>query len=78
MYSSAFSVLFVGFLIFTLILRFWLANRHVRHVLSNRAAVPAEFAASIPLAAHQKAADYTVAKTKFGLASLLFSSIVLV
>ncbi|MDQ2988798.1 MAG: M48 family metallopeptidase, partial [Pseudomonadota bacterium] len=78
MYSLAFSVLFVGFLIFTLILRFWLANRHVRHVLANRAAVPAEFAASIPLAAHQKAADYTVAKTKFGLASLLFSSIVLV
>ncbi len=78
MYSLAFSVLFVGFFVFTLILRFWLANRHVRHVLANRAQVPAEFAASIPLAAHQKAADYTVAKTRFGLASLLFSSVVLV
>jgi STE24 endopeptidase len=78
MYSLAFSVLFVGFFILTLLLRFWLANRHVRHVLAHRAAVPAEFAASIPLAAHQKAADYTVAKTKFGLASLLFSSVVLI
>ena len=78
MYSLAFSVLFVGFFVLTLILRFWLANRHVRHVLANRAQVPAEFANSIPLAAHQKAADYTVAKTKFGLAALLFSSVVLI
>lgn len=78
MYSLAFSVLFVGFLVLTLILRFWLANRHVRHVLANRAQVPAEFAASIPLAAHQKAADYTVAKTRFALAALLFSSVVLI
>ncbi|MBC7455354.1 MAG: M48 family metallopeptidase [Massilia sp.] len=78
MYSLAFSVLFVGFFILTLVLRFWLANRHIRHVLAHRAHVPAEFAASIPLAAHQKAADYTVAKTKFGLASLLFSSVVLI
>ena len=78
MYSLAFSVLFVGFFIVTLVLRFWLANRHIRHVLAHRARVPAEFAASIPLAAHQKAADYTVAKTKFGLAGLLFSSVVLI
>jgi STE24 endopeptidase len=78
MSSLAFSILFVGFLIFTLILRFWLANRHARHVLAHRAQVPAEFAASIPLEAHQKAADYTVAKTRFGLASMLYGSVVLV
>jgi STE24 endopeptidase len=78
MYSLAFSVLFIGFFVFTLLLRFWLANRHVRHVLANRAQVPPEFAASIPLEAHQKAADYTVAKTKFGLVSLIYSSVVLI
>jgi STE24 endopeptidase len=78
MYSLAFSVLFVAFFICTLILRFWLANRHIRHVLANRAQVPAEFAEKIPLHAHQKAADYTVVKTKFGLVSLLFSSVVLI
>ncbi|MFC0131616.1 peptidase M48 [Massilia eurypsychrophila] len=78
MYSLAFSVLFVGFFLLTLILRFWLANRHVRHVLAHRAQVPAEFASSIPLAAHQKAADYTVVKTKLGLVALLFSSAVLI
>jgi STE24 endopeptidase len=78
MYSLAFSVLFVGFFVFTLLLRFWLANRHVRHVLANRARVPAEFAASIPLAAHQKAADYTVAKTRFGLVALIYGSVLLI
>ncbi|MES2075129.1 MAG: M48 family metallopeptidase [Pseudomonadota bacterium] len=78
MYSLAFSILFVSFLVLTLLLRFWLASRHIRHVLAHRAAVPAEFAARIPLAAHQKAADYTVARTKFGLLALLVNSVVLV
>src|SRR5471032_2843050 len=71
MYSLAFSILFVSFLVLTLIVRFWLASRHIRHVLRHRAAVPAEFAEKIPLAAHQKAADYTVAKTKLGMLTLL-------
>ena len=35
MYSLAFSVLFVAFFVFTLILRFWLANRHIRHVVAT-------------------------------------------
>ncbi|MBJ7308851.1 M48 family metallopeptidase [Rugamonas sp. CCM 8940] len=78
MYSLAFSILFVSFLILTLLLRFWLASRHIRHVLAHRVAVPTEFAAKIPLAAHQKAADYTVARTKFGLLSLLVNSAVLI
>ncbi|MFM2088236.1 MAG: hypothetical protein RLZZ237_3105 [Pseudomonadota bacterium] len=78
MYSLAFSILFVSILILTLVVRFWLASRQIRHVLAHRAAVPAEFAEKIPLAAHQKAADYTVAKTKFGLLTLLVNSAVLI
>jgi STE24 endopeptidase len=78
MYSFGFSVLFVTFFVVTLALRFYLANRQVRHVMRHRSAVPAEFAAKIPLDAHQKAADYTVAKTRFGLATLLFNSLVLI
>ncbi|MES2743133.1 MAG: M48 family metallopeptidase [Pseudomonadota bacterium] len=78
MYSLAFSILFVSFLVLTLLVRFWLATRHIRHVLAKRAAVPAEFAEKIPLAAHQKAADYTVAKTKFGLLAMLVNSAVLI
>jgi len=78
MSSLAFSVLFVAFFVLTLGLRFWLANRQIRHVLRERGAVPAEFASKIPLAAHQKAADYTVAKTRFGIVALLWGGLVLI
>ncbi|MBB5391813.1 MULTISPECIES: M48 family metallopeptidase [unclassified Herbaspirillum] len=78
MSSLTFSVLFVAFLAASLAVRFWLAARHVRHVLAHRAAVPAEFAEKIPLAAHQKAADYTVARTRFGLVTLAVNAAVLV
>jgi STE24 endopeptidase len=69
--------LFVSFIILTLIVRFWLASRHIRHVMTHRGAVPPEFAERIPLAAHQKAADYTIARTKFGLFTLLVNTLVL-
>ncbi len=76
--SASFSFLFIAFLLVTVLVRFWLGSRHIRHVLSNRNGVPAQFAQKIPLSAHQKAADYTVAKTKFGLISLLINSAVLI
>lgn len=78
MSSLAFSVLFVGFLVLTLAVRFWLGSRHIRHILRNRAAVPPQFAEKIPLAAHQKAADYTIAKTKFGMLTLVVNAAVLI
>jgi len=78
MSSFAFSVLFVVFLLLTLSLRTWLAARHIRHIAHHRASVPAEFAPKVPLAAHQKAADYTVAKTRLGLIGTLWGAIVLI
>ncbi|MCC2956499.1 M48 family metallopeptidase [Massilia sp. IC2-477] len=78
MSSLGFSVLFVVFFALTLGVRFWLANRHIRHVLRHRASVPAEFAPKVPLAAHQKAADYTVAKTRLGIAAMLWGGVVLI
>lgn len=78
MSSFGFSVLFVVFLVLTLALRTWLAARHIRHIGRHRAAVPAEFAPKVPLAAHQKAADYTVAKTRLGLLGMLWGGVVLI
>jgi STE24 endopeptidase len=78
MYSLAFSILFVSFLAITLIVRFWLGSRHIHHIQAFRGAVPAQFAEKIPLAAHQKAADYTIAKTKLSLVMLLVSTAVLI
>ncbi|MEX5749021.1 M48 family metallopeptidase [Massilia sp. X63] len=78
MSSLGFSVLFVVFFALTLGVRFWLASRHIGHVLRHRASVPAEFAPKVPLAAHQKAADYTVAKTRLGIAAMLWGGVVLI
>jgi STE24 endopeptidase len=47
--------------------KFWLASRQVRHVAQHRDAVPAPFAGTVSLSAHQKAADYTIAKARVGL-----------
>jgi STE24 endopeptidase len=77
MLSFAFSVLFVIFFMLTMVLRYWLASRHIGHVMRHREQVPAEFAGKIALAAHQKAADYTVAKTRFGLVNAAWSGLVL-
>jgi STE24 endopeptidase len=60
-----------------LVVKFWLASRQVRHVARHRDAVPAAFRQAITLEAHQKAADYTVAKTRFGLLELAWGAAVL-
>ena len=65
--SLTLTLIFALALLLGLALKFWLATRQVRHVARHRAAVPAAFADVMPLAAHQKAADYTIAKVRFGL-----------
>ena len=75
--SFAFSVLFIVFLSLTTGCRFWLASRQIRYVQQHRAALPPQFAEKISLASHQKAADYTIAKTKLSLVDLLTSAVVL-
>ena len=55
--------------------KLWLASRHVRHVAGNREMVPPEFEASITLAAHRKAADYTVAKTHLSMIDTVLSAL---
>jgi STE24 endopeptidase len=62
-----FTALFLVALAVSTGVRLWLAFRQVRHVAASRAAVPAGFEGRIPLAAHQKAADYTAAKTRLGM-----------
>ncbi|MFY8117136.1 MAG: M48 family metallopeptidase [Roseateles sp.] len=71
------SYVFAAALLLSLLTKFWLNARQVRHVMRHRGAVPAAFAATVPLAAHQKAADYTVARARFGLLSLAFNAAVL-
>ncbi|WP_024302845.1 M48 family metallopeptidase [Pseudogulbenkiania sp. MAI-1] len=65
--TDAFTYAFLLALGASLALKLWLARRHTHHILSHRQHVPAGFADSIPLDAHQRAADYTVAKTRLGM-----------
>ena len=64
--SLSFTLIFTSFLVINLLIKFWLANRQMRHVAQHRAKVPDAFASVIDIAAHQKAADYTIAKLRLG------------
>jgi STE24 endopeptidase len=75
--SQALTLAFAAFLVAGLVVKFWLASRQIRHVARHREAVPAMFESTVTLAAHQKAADYTVAKTRFGLLELAFGAAML-
>ena len=61
----------------SMLVKFWLATRQMRHVASHRDRVPAQFAQRIALHAHQRAADYTLAKGRFGLVVMAFGAAVL-
>ena len=77
MQSLWLSVTFAAALLASVALKFWLATRQMRHVAAHRAEVPAAFAATVSLAAHQKAADYTLVRSRFALLSLAIGSAVL-
>lgn len=74
--SLATTLIFAVALLASHLLKFWLASRQIRHVARHRDAVPPAFASQITLAAHQKAADYTITKTRFGLLELSWSTAV--
>jgi STE24 endopeptidase len=71
------TLVFAAALLASLLVKFWLASRQMRHVAAHRDAVPASFAPSISLAGHQKAADYTLAKARFGLLTMALGSALL-
>jgi len=74
---NTFGLLFLAALLTATSLRLWLASRHVRHIQTNRGAVPAAFSDEIGLDAHQKAADYSSAKTRLNMKAIVFDATVL-
>ena len=75
-YSVLMTAAFALALVASVILKFWLATRQMRHVAQHRNAVPLAFQAQISLEAHHKAADYTVAQGRLGLLELAFGTAV--
>jgi len=72
-----FTFIFLLFFGLTVAVRLWLKLRHIRFVAAHRNAVPADFAERIALPAHQKAADYTVDRSKTAIVGTLIEAVVL-
>jgi STE24 endopeptidase len=72
------SFTFVSLLIATTLIRIWLGRRHVSYVQVHRSRVPVAFSNSITLEAHQKAADYTSAKTKLAIIEAIAQAVLLI
>ncbi|MDZ4142108.1 MAG: M48 family metallopeptidase [Methylotenera sp.] len=68
---STLTIVFISLLIATTLVRIWLGRRHIAYVQTNRRQVPAAFSGSISLDAHQKAADYTTAKSELSLIEVI-------
>jgi len=72
-----FTVIFLLTLVCTVSIRVWLATRHIRYVHTHRNSVPENFSSQISLDAHQKAADYTCAKTRLNYANICLDTLLL-
>lgn len=68
---------FLLFLVLGTGLQIWLAGRQMRYVRAHQDAVPSAFADEISLEEHQKAAAYTLAKTRFGRRMIVVEAILL-
>jgi STE24 endopeptidase len=77
MMATQFTLFFITLLAFTTLARLALARRHLAHIAAHRAAVPDVFSEKIQLGDHQKAADYTSAKTRLSMLSLQFDAVLL-
>ena len=70
------ALVFVALLGLVTATRLWLLWRQRLAALGHRARVPEEFAAEVPLAAHQKAADYTDARTRVAAVDVLLEAVI--
>jgi STE24 endopeptidase len=73
-----FTALFALAVLAMVVTKLWLASRQIRFVVAHREIVPDQFATAIPLSAHQRAADYTVARTRLGMVEIVVGAAVLI
>lgn len=74
---NSFTAIFVFFLAAMAATQLWLARRHITNVRKHRPTVPESFKNNISLDDHQKAADYTTAKTQLGMIETVFGTLIL-
>lgn len=74
---NTFTFIFLLAVAVSFALHYWLALRQANYVAEHRSAVPDAFKSKVSLEAHQKAADYTLAKGKLGNIDSIISTIAL-
>jgi STE24 endopeptidase len=77
MSSTAVTFVFAFALLAMLLTRMWLTSRQIRHVSQHRDQVPPAFAGTVTLQAHQRAADYTLARQRLDLLSTAWGGAIL-
>jgi STE24 endopeptidase len=77
-FSQATTLAFAALVLLSFGLKLWLSRRQVRYVAAHADAVPARFADRIGLPAHRKAAAYTIAKQRLGIAETAIGMAMLV
>ncbi|MBT4859365.1 MAG: M48 family metallopeptidase, partial [Gammaproteobacteria bacterium] len=70
-----FTLIFLTFLLASVLTRLWLSQRQINHILSHKDKVPEAFAEKISLEEHQKAADYSTTKLKLGRLTLAWETL---
>ena len=75
--SYTLSIIFISLVVLTTLTRIWLGNRHIGFMRNHRNQVPAAFSKDISIEAHQKAADYTSAKTQLVIAESIVQALLL-
>ncbi|QCP50534.1 M48 family metallopeptidase [Trinickia violacea] len=78
MSTLAFTILFAAAVLAMVGTKLWLASRQIRFVAAHRGQVPEQFAGTIALAAHQRAADYTIERTRLTMLEVIVSAAVLI
>jgi STE24 endopeptidase len=76
MSSLYFTVLFAATVLAMVGTKLWLAARQIRFVAAHRGTVPQQFAGTITLSAHQRAADYTIERTRLGMLEVVVGAAV--
>lgn len=75
--ATTLTYIFLSLLALTTLVKLWLGNRHIQYVQSHRNQVPSAFADTISLDAHQKAADYSSAKSRLSIAETVTQALLL-
>lgn len=73
-----FTVLFVVAVVAMVGTKLWLASRQIRFVAGHRDQVPSQFSGTIALTAHQRAADYTIERTRLTMIEVVVGAAILI